>query len=38
VRYWTPFGGVKQSGLGRELGPDALAGFTDTKNIFFADD
>ncbi|MDH2430050.1 aldehyde dehydrogenase family protein [Sphaerisporangium sp. TRM90804] len=36
VRYWTPFGGVKQSGLGRELGPDALAAFTDTKNVFIA--
>ena len=36
VRYWTPFGGVKQSGIGRELGPDALAGFTDVKNVFFA--
>ena len=36
VRYWTPFGGVKQSGLGRELGPDALAAFTDIKNVFIA--
>ncbi|QTR03909.1 aldehyde dehydrogenase [Saccharothrix algeriensis] len=36
VRYWTPFGGFKQSGLGRELGPDALAAFTDTKNVFIA--
>jgi acyl-CoA reductase-like NAD-dependent aldehyde dehydrogenase len=34
VRYWTPFGGFKQSGIGRELGPDALAGFTETKNVF----
>lgn len=34
VRYWTPFGGVKQSGLGRELGPDALNAFTETKNVF----
>jgi acyl-CoA reductase-like NAD-dependent aldehyde dehydrogenase len=34
VRYWTPFGGVKQSGLGRELGPDALAAFTEVKNVF----
>ncbi|WP_376774712.1 aldehyde dehydrogenase family protein [Saccharothrix violaceirubra] len=36
VRYWTPFGGVKQSGLGRELGPDALHSFTETKNVFLA--
>ena len=34
VRYWTPFGGFKQSGLGRELGPDALDSFTDVKNVF----
>jgi acyl-CoA reductase-like NAD-dependent aldehyde dehydrogenase len=34
VRYWTPFGGVKQSGLGRELGPDALHAFTEVKNVF----
>jgi len=36
VRYWTPFGGVKQSGLGRELGPDAVAAFTEVKNVFFS--
>jgi acyl-CoA reductase-like NAD-dependent aldehyde dehydrogenase len=36
VRYWTPFGGFKQSGLGRELGPDALEGFTELKNVFVA--
>lgn len=34
VRYATPFGGFKQSGLGRELGPDALDSFTDVKNVF----
>ena len=36
VRYNTPFGGFKQSGLGRELGPDAPLQFTETKNVFFA--
>ena len=36
VRYWTPFGGFKQSGLGRELGPDALDGFSEVKNVFIA--
>lgn len=36
VRYSTPFGGFKQSGLGRELGPDAPLSFTETKNVFFA--
>ncbi|XAS76218.1 aldehyde dehydrogenase family protein [Dermatophilaceae bacterium Sec6.4] len=36
VRYSTPFGGFKSSGLGRELGPDALAAFTETKNVFIS--
>jgi acyl-CoA reductase-like NAD-dependent aldehyde dehydrogenase len=38
VRYWTPFGGMKQSGIGRELGPDALDAFSDVKNIFISSD
>lgn len=38
VRYWTPFGGMKASGLGRELGPDAAEHFTETKNVYFATD
>jgi len=38
VRYSTPFGGFKQSGLGRELGPDAAAAFTETKNVFISTD
>jgi acyl-CoA reductase-like NAD-dependent aldehyde dehydrogenase len=36
VRYWTPFGGFKQSGLGRELGPDAVDAFTEVKNVFIS--
>jgi len=36
VRYWTPFGGYKMSGLGRELGPDAPYAFTEEKNVFIA--
>jgi acyl-CoA reductase-like NAD-dependent aldehyde dehydrogenase len=34
VRYSTPFGGFKASGIGRELGPDALDSFTEVKNVF----
>jgi acyl-CoA reductase-like NAD-dependent aldehyde dehydrogenase len=36
VRYATPFGGFKQSGIGRELGPDALIGFSEEKNVFIS--
>ncbi|MER5973701.1 aldehyde dehydrogenase family protein [Streptomyces sp. NPDC002055] len=36
VRYWTPFGGFGESGLGRELGPGALTAFTETKNVFIS--
>jgi betaine-aldehyde dehydrogenase len=35
VRVSTPFGGFKQSGVGRELGPDALEHYTDVKNIYY---
>ncbi len=38
VRYATPFGGFKASGLGRELGPDALDAFTEVKNVFISTD
>jgi len=38
VRFTTPFGGFKQSGVGRELGPDAPLSFTETKNVFIAID
>src|SRR6187551_2487241 len=36
VRVSTPFGGFKQSGVGRELGPDALDYYTELKNVFYA--
>jgi betaine-aldehyde dehydrogenase len=36
VRVGTPFGGFKQSGVGRELGPHALDYYTEIKNVFYA--
>jgi acyl-CoA reductase-like NAD-dependent aldehyde dehydrogenase len=36
VRVSTPFGGFKQSGVGRELGPDALDHYTEVKNVYMA--
>ncbi len=36
VRVTTPFGGFKQSGVGRELGPHALEHYTELKNVFMS--
>jgi acyl-CoA reductase-like NAD-dependent aldehyde dehydrogenase len=36
VRVATPFGGFKQSGVGRELGPHALEHYTEVKNVYYA--
>jgi acyl-CoA reductase-like NAD-dependent aldehyde dehydrogenase len=36
VRVSTPFGGFKQSGFGRELGLQALDGYSEVKNVFYA--
>jgi betaine-aldehyde dehydrogenase len=36
VRVSAPFGGMKQSGFGRELGMEALASFSDVKNVFLS--
>jgi acyl-CoA reductase-like NAD-dependent aldehyde dehydrogenase len=36
VRVSTPFGGFKQSGMGRELGPHALDYYTELKNVYIA--
>jgi acyl-CoA reductase-like NAD-dependent aldehyde dehydrogenase len=36
VRVATPFGGMKQSGVGRELGPHALDYYTEVKNVYIS--
>jgi acyl-CoA reductase-like NAD-dependent aldehyde dehydrogenase len=36
VRVSTPFGGFKQSGVGRELGPHALEAYSEVKTVFYA--
>jgi betaine-aldehyde dehydrogenase len=38
VRVSTPFGGFKQSGVGRELGPRATDHYTEVKTIFMSTD
>ena len=38
VRVSTPFGGFKQSGFGRELGLDALAGYSEVKTVYLSTD
>ena len=34
IDFAAPFGGVKQSGLGREFGPEALAGYQQLKSLY----
>ncbi|MEA2256713.1 MAG: hypothetical protein QOG35_2758 [Solirubrobacteraceae bacterium] len=36
VRVSTPFGGFKQSGYGRELGPHALDAYSEVKTVYYA--
>jgi acyl-CoA reductase-like NAD-dependent aldehyde dehydrogenase len=36
VRVSTPFGGFKQSGFGRELGMQALDGYSEVKNVYYS--
>jgi len=35
VRVTTPFGGFKQSGYGRELGPHAMDAYTEVKTVYY---
>jgi betaine-aldehyde dehydrogenase len=35
VRVTTPFGGFKQSGYGRELGPHATDAYTEVKTVYY---
>jgi acyl-CoA reductase-like NAD-dependent aldehyde dehydrogenase len=37
VHVEAPFGGFKQSGLGRDLGMAAMEGYTELKNVYVAD-
>ncbi len=37
VHVEAPFGGFKQSGIGRDLGMAAMEGYTELKNIYVAD-
>ena len=36
VHVEAPFGGFKQSGIGRDLGMAAMEGYTELKNIYIA--
>ncbi len=36
VRVSTPFGGMNQSGIGRELGMEAMASYSEVKNVFIS--
>jgi betaine-aldehyde dehydrogenase len=38
VRVVTPFGGMKQSGFGRELGMHGMDGYSEVKNVFISTD
>jgi acyl-CoA reductase-like NAD-dependent aldehyde dehydrogenase len=33
IDFSTPFGGYKESGVGREFGPEGLEGFLEVKSI-----
>ena len=37
VHVEAPFGGFKQSGIGRDLGMTALEGYTELKNVYIAE-